>query len=95
MLNKIKELFRADKRSEVGVDCLVMQKWRLVHHKDESGLPVNLPKPDNEIASKIIFENNDFFKIWRDPITRDTIIECRNKPRDLFIWGISFEPFSA
>ena len=49
--------------------------------------------PDKDAIIDAIFANNDSFEFSRDPVTRDIIIRCKNKPRDLFIYGIYFEEF--
>ena len=75
---------------------LVRRKWRVVHASDESGVPLNLLKPDNEQMARYIFENNEYFEVHPPfGLEQGIIIVCENKPRDLPIWGISFEPFSA
>ena len=51
--------------------------------------PHYLPYPEEEYIKNAILENNDMFITYRD-IFNNIIIECKNKPRDLAIWGILF-----
>lgn len=49
--------------------------------------------PDIKLIIDAILENNDSFEFSRDPITKDIIIRCKNKPRDLLTCGIHFKEF--
>ena len=49
--------------------------------------------PDKDAIIDAILENNDNFEFSRDPVTKDIIIRCKNKPRDLPIHGIYFKEF--
>ena len=49
--------------------------------------------PDIKLIIDAILENNDSFEFSRDPVTKDIIIRCKNKPRDLPIHGIYFKEF--
>ena len=49
--------------------------------------------PDIKLIIDAILENNDSFEFSKDPVTKDIIIRCKNKPRDLPIHGIYFKEF--
>jgi len=49
--------------------------------------------PDIKLIIDAILENNDSFEFSKDLITKDIIIRCENKPRDLPIHGIYFKEF--
>ena len=49
--------------------------------------------PDIKLIIDAILANNDSFEFSRDPVTKDIIIRCKNKPRDLLIHGICFKEF--
>ena len=49
--------------------------------------------PDIKLIIDAILVNNDSFEFSRDPVTKDIIIRCKNKPRDLLIHGICFKEF--
>jgi len=65
----------------------MLKRWRLIHSQDN-----RFPLPDSKIIERAIFENNTFATAWRDVVTGDIIIECENKPGNLYVWGIRFEP---
>jgi hypothetical protein len=68
-------------------------KWRIKHASDKYGFPLPLPKPDDNYSKSVIFENNKRFEVYPPfGLERDTIIACENKPRDMPIYGIFFEP---
>ena len=48
---------------------------------------------DVKLIADAILETNDSFELSRDPIIKDIIIRCKNKPRDLPIHGIYFKEF--
>jgi hypothetical protein len=40
---------------------------------------------------KAILQNNDQFKIMRDVKEQGTVVSCKNKPRDMLVYGIVWE----
>lgn len=46
---------------------------------------------DEATLKEAILENNESFEIMRDPMRLKTIVYCKNKPRDLPIYGIVWE----
>ena len=54
---------------------------------------IKVINPDIKLIIDAILVNNDSFEFSRDPVTKDIIIRCKNKPRDLPIHGIYFKEF--
>ena len=84
MENFIKNITNRICEKPLFIKPTIMRRFRIV-------VPLRyMPIPEDAYIEKIIFENNDKFKVYRDLLTHQLIIECENKPKDLSLYGIFF-----
>ena len=45
----------------------------------------------DDVLCRAILENNEHFEMMHDPMLMGTVVSCQNKPRDMLVYGISWE----